>query len=65
MQRLTLEQAIIITGYTGILMCPFSDFHADVEKRLGRPFWTHEFAGSKEYLKEFYKEDFLKLCVTD
>lgn len=62
-QKLTKEQAIILTGFTGIACCKFSYFHEDVEKRLGHPVFTHEF-GSKEFsekLKDIYKEDFLKL----
>ncbi len=60
---LTKEQKIILTGYTGILMCEnFSDFHDDVERRLGRPILTHEFAFNNEMIKELYKEDFLYLC---
>ncbi|ADP02551.1 hypothetical protein [Cronobacter phage EspYZU12] len=60
-QSLTKEQALIITGFTGILCCPFNLFHEDVEKRLGRSVWTHEF-GSKEFsaeLKDVYREDFM------
>lgn len=63
MQKLTKEQAIILTGFTGITCCKFSDFHADVEQRLGHPVWTHQF-GNKQFsikLQELYKEDFLKL----
>lgn len=59
MKKLTKEQAIIITGYTGKLIGDFSDFHADVEKRLKRPVMTHEMA----YLdmSKTYKEDFIKM----
>lgn len=64
MQKLTKEQAIVIMGYTGITVCNnFGDFQEDVEKRLGRGVWTHEFA-SKEFTEEIhalYKPDFLKL----
>ena len=61
--KLTKEQAIILTGFTGITCCKFSDFQGDVEKRLGYPVWTHEFADKEfsEKLQELYKEDFLKL----
>jgi hypothetical protein len=64
LEPLTKEQAIIITGYTGIGACDFSDFHEDVEKRMNRPVWTHEFGSSEmwEQLKILYREDFLKLC---
>lgn len=57
---LTKEQAIILTGFTGIMMGPFSDFHEAVEKKLGRSIWTHEF-GSEEIwveIKKAYTEDF-------
>lgn len=60
-------QAIVITGYTGIMMCDFSSFHADVESRFGRPVWTREF-GNKEFMKEveeMYKGEFLDLCNTE
>lgn len=62
--RLTKEQAIILTGFTGIAFGPFSHFHEDVEKRLGRPVWTHEFASEDlmNHIKELYKEDFLSVC---
>lgn len=60
-KALTELQAIILTGFTGFMCVPsFSIFHADVEKRLGRSVWTHEF-GSQEmsdHLKEVYRDDF-------
>lgn len=60
MQKLTKEQAIVITGFTGIMCTPsFSIFHEDAEKRLGRPVFTHEFAALD--LKDYYREDFLAL----
>lgn len=65
MTKFTKEQAIIISGYTGFMACNFGDFHEDVEKRLGRPVWTHEF-GNKEMrgkLVEVYKDDFIAMCV--
>lgn len=61
---LSKYQATVISGYTGILMIRFADYHADVEKRVGRPVWTHEF-GNKEFSKEvksMYKEEFLSIC---
>lgn len=64
MQQLTKEQALIITAYTGVMSCPFSDFHEFAEKKLGRPIWTHEM-GSEEFwkeIKEAIKEDSLSIC---
>ena len=62
--KLTKEQALILSGFTGVLCCGFADFHEDVEKRLGRSVWTDEF-GSQELndeIKEAYKPDFMTLC---
>jgi hypothetical protein len=43
----------------------FSDMHSEVEKRLGRPVFTHEFASKKLFedeIKPAFKDDFLALC---
>lgn len=62
-KELTNEQKIILTGYTGVLCCNnFSDFHKDVEFRMMRPVFTHEFAGLKEELRKLYEYDFLSIC---
>ena len=62
MQPLTKEQAIVLTGFTGIMMLKdFSKFHEDVEKRLGRPVFTHEFVDCAKEIKEAYRADFEKL----
>ena len=61
MNKLTKEQAVVITGFTGITACNFSDFHGDVEKRIGHSVFTHQF-GNKEFMekvKDMYREDFL------
>ncbi len=64
MLKLTKEQAIVITGFTGVTACKFSDFHEDVEKRLGYPVWTHQFASKElnEKIIEVYREDYLAMC---
>jgi hypothetical protein len=62
--RLTVEQAVIVTAYTGKLIAPFDAFHAAVEERLGRPVWTHEF-GSEAVaaeIAEAFKADFIALA---
>lgn len=64
MKKLTKEQAIIISAYTGYLMTKFSDVHEDVERRLKRPIWNISF-GSKEFaeeLREIYRSDFIALA---
>ena len=64
MQKLTKEQAIVITGFTGFTACNFSDFQKEVEKRLGHATMTHEFAVSMfaEEVRELFREDFLAMC---
>ena len=66
-QKLTKDQAVVISGFTGILCGEFSDFHADVEKRLGHSVQTFEF-GSKEFaaeVKKLYEADFIKIGTVD
>jgi len=65
--KLTKEQAVIISGFTGILCGEFLDLHADVEKRLGRGVQTFEF-GIKEFIaevKKIYKDDFIEIATID
>ena len=67
-QKLTNDQAVIISGFTGILCGEFSDFHADVEKRLGRGVQTFELADKKfwnETVKPLYASDFIEMGTID
>ena len=61
---MTKQEKAIVSAYTGILMCDFSDVHEYIEKKLGRPVWTHEFAdeGLNDEIREATREDFLSLC---
>lgn len=63
MDRMTLKQAIVMTGFTGNLCCPFSYYHSDAEKRLGRPIFTHEFGFDEVVaeIKEAYRADFMAM----
>lgn len=61
MTPLTQEQAIVLTGFTGVLCLEsFSDFHADVNRRAGRPVFTHEMA-DLGWIRELYRDDFMAL----
>ena len=61
--RLTVEQAVIISGYTGYMCCAFSDLHKAIEKRLGRPVLTHEMPSIMESeIRPAFKNDFIALC---
>jgi len=64
---MTVNEKVIITGYTGVCMGHMANFHADVEKRLGRPIFTHEFGVSSFWveIKEVYKDAFMKLCAEE
>lgn len=66
-QPLTKAQAIVITGFTGYAACSMSEIHEDVEKRLGRPVWTHEFANEevRKEMREAYRADFVAMCPKD
>lgn len=41
---MTLHEKVVLSAYTGILMCDMSEVHKYIEKLLGRSVWTHELA---------------------
>ena len=41
---MTKEEKLIVSTYTGILMTDFDSLHEFIEKKLGRPVWSHELA---------------------
>ena len=61
---MTHKERVIVSAYTGYLMCDFQSMQAYVEKILGRPVWTHEFADDevRKEIREKSKPDFLSLC---
>lgn len=61
---MTKQEKIIVSAYTGVLMCDFSDMHEYIEKVMGRPVWTHELADDRiiAQIKEKVKPDFIALC---
>lgn len=60
---MTLYEKVVLSAYTGILMCSIDEVHKYIEKLLGRPVWTHELASKAlwEQIKEKAKPDFLKI----
>lgn len=64
---MTLREKVIVSAYTGILMCDFHEMHKYIEEKLGRPVWTHKFALDlvQKQIKEAIKPDFLALCGND
>lgn len=62
-KRLTKEQAIIISAFTGVLCCDFSDLHDAIEKKISHPVYVHELGDKNmaKRIKEAFREDFLSL----
>lgn len=63
MQKLTKEQAVVISAYTGVLCCNFTDLHEYIEKVMGRPVFTHELGDELFWddLRDKTKKDFLSM----
>lgn len=62
-KKLTLQQALIISGYTGVLACSAETVKADVEKRLGEPVGDITLAAVRQgKISALYKDDYAKLC---
>ena len=64
---MTYQECVIVSAYTGYLMCEISDLHKYIEEKLGHPVWTHEMADKafRENLHKAAKEDFLALCQSN
>ena len=61
---MTKQEKIVVSAYTGVLMCDFDDLHKYIEDKLGRSVWTHELASEavSAEIKEKSKADFLAIC---
>lgn len=61
---MTNKEKIIVSAYTGVLMCDFDEMHRYIEKKLNRPVWTHELADEKivEKIRDATRSDFLSIC---
>lgn len=62
---MTKEEKLIVSAYTGFLMCDFDDLHKFIEDTLGRPVWSHEL-GDDKFLEEIrlrLKPRFLAICA--
>lgn len=61
------ERAVIMayTGYAMLTGDKLNMFYEYVEKKLGRPVWTHELADPRitEELQKAAKADFVALCM--
>lgn len=61
---MTKQEKIVVSAYTGFLMCDFGDVHKYIEEKMGRPVFTHELGFESTYaqIRERVKPDFIKLC---
>ena len=61
---MTDKERIIVSAYTGTLMCDFDKVHAYIEEKMERPVFTHEMADKEiqKQIREKTKSDFLALC---
>ena len=60
---MTEQERIIVSAYTGYLLCDFDKVHEYIEKKMGRPVWTHELATKVvwEEIRDRCREDFIAL----
>lgn len=61
---MTYQECVIVSAYTGVLMCDFADLQNYISEKLGEPIWTHELANKAilEKIKAAVKPDFMALC---
>lgn len=61
---MTYQECVIVSAYTGYLMCDFDDMHKYIEDKLGRSIWTHELADEtiQNEIHNAVKKDFIALC---
>lgn len=61
--NMTLEEKVIISAYTGVLLCDFQSMHEYIEKKLGRPVWTHELADERVWkeIKNATRADLMEI----
>lgn len=64
---MTKYEKLVISAYTGVLMVNFEELHEFIEKKLGHPVWSHEFADPNfnEELQKIFKDEFLRICKED
>lgn len=63
--KLTLEQAIIVSGYTHVMALDDSGLlFTDVEKRLGRKIKDSDYLDPNfgDEVKELYREDYIRIA---
>lgn len=61
---MTKRELIVVSAFTGILLCDMVDLHSYIEEKLGRPVWTHELARHdiQAEIKEAARPEMLDIC---
>lgn len=64
---MTKHEKIVVSAYTGCMLCDFNDMHAYIEKLLGRPVFTHELATKAvcDEIRERARPDLEAICKED
>lgn len=63
MRPLDLDQAIVLSAYTGTLCCPLEDVQRAVQLRLGRVIHAHEWYALEAEIQRAFAQDFRRLIV--
>ena len=61
MKKLTSEQAVVVSAFTGYHIGDFAETHKAVEEKLGRPVWTPEFPSLRDEIREAFRDDFIAM----
>ena len=61
---MTDRERLVVSAYTGVLMCDFAKFQSYVEELLGRPVFTHEMGlpNTWEEIKKNCHAELIALC---
>lgn len=61
---MTYQECVIVSAYTGYLMCDLDDVLKYIEEKVGETIWTHEMANQncQAMIHKAVKSDFLALC---
>ena len=64
---MTKQEKIIVSAFTGILMCSIADYHKYAESLMHRPVLAHELAddGVQDMIKQRSKPDFIRMCKSE
>ena len=61
---MTYKECVIVSAYTGYMLCDFDDLHKYIEEKLCRPVWSHELANSDviQSIRDAVRPEFLALA---